>query len=58
MEVQRVKGETFIQTVRSVERGNLGGEDSRQGSDWRMKAGEVAAGRPGEALAGPTFACG
>ena len=39
----------------------LGGEDSPQGSDWRSRAGKVAAGEPGEVVAcglgGPTFAC-
>ena len=58
---QGVKEETFTQTGRRGRDGQLGREDSQQGSSWRTEAGMAEAGGPSEVadcgLGGPTFAC-
>ena len=47
------KKETFIQTGRRGGDGQLGREDSRQGSSWRTRVGKAAAGGAGS----PTVEC-
>ena len=42
-----LKKKHSFRPFRGAEMGSCGGEDWRQGSSWRTRAGKAAAGRPG-----------